>query len=244
MGSPIVRTLSRAEARAFYDKFGSRQDQQAFYEDAAVNAMVAHAAMAHAQFVVEFGCGTGRLALELLERHLPDGSRYLGTDISSTMVAIAGERLRPYASRASVMPTNGSPELPVQDASVDRVIATYVFDLLGEADRTQFLAESARVLSSDGLLCLVGITDGNSAMSRAVMAAWRGIFAFKPRLVGGCRPTRAIEYVRAGSWRIQYHEVLVSWGIASAPSAGHPDALLADAEKQVSEINELTKNGS
>jgi hypothetical protein len=148
------------------------------------------------------------------------------------------------------MPTDGSPELPVQDASVDRVIATYVFDLLGETDRTQFLAESARVLRSDGLLCLVGITDGNSAVSRAVMAAWRGIFALKPRLVGGCRPTRAIEYVRAGSWRIQYHEVLVSRGIASevviasAPSAGHPDALLADAEKQASEINELTKKRS
>lgn len=221
-----VRTLTHIEAKSYYDRFGRMQDTQAFYEDAAINAMVTNAAMAQAQFVVEFGCGTGRLAVELLERHLPVDARYVGTEVSSTMVAIAGERLRPYANRASVMPTDGSPALPVEDASVDRVIATYVFDLLGETDRTQFLAEAARVLRTEGLLCLVGITNGNNAISRAVMSAWRGIFNLNPRLVGGCRPTCAIGYLSAGSWDIRYHDVLVSWGvasevvIASAPSAG------------------------
>lgn len=210
-----VRTLTHFEAKAYYDKFGRMQDTQAFYEDAAIDAMVAHAAMTHAQFVVEFGCGTGRLALELLERHLSDTARYLGTEVSSTMVAIAGERLRPYVSRASVMPTDGAPVLPVEDASVDRLIATYVFDLLGEDDRIRFLAEAARVLMPGGLLCLAGITIGTNAISRAVMSAWQGIFKLNPRLVGGCRPTRAIEYLSTGPWTIRYHDVLVSWGVAS-----------------------------
>ena len=191
------------------------QDTQAFYEDAAINAMVANAAMAQAQRVVEFGCGTGRLALELLERHLPVSARYLGTDISSTMVAIAGARLRRYANRAIVMPTDGAPALPVADASADRIIATYVFDLLSEVDRIAFLAEAARVLLPEGLLCLVGITTGTSGISRAMMSAWRGIFRLNPRLVGGCRPTSAIEYLSTGSWTIRCHDVLVSWGIAS-----------------------------
>ena len=210
-----VRTLTHSEAKSYYDRFGRMQDTQAFYEDAAINAMVANAAMAQVQFVVEIGCGTGRLALELLKQHLPDTACYLGTEISSTMVAIAGERLRPYASRASVMPTDGSPVLPVEAASVDRVIATYVFDLLGEADRRRFIDEAARVLKAGGLLCLVGITGGKNAISRAVMSAWRGIFKLNPRLVGGCRPTRAIDYLSAGSWDIRYHDVLVSWGVAS-----------------------------
>jgi hypothetical protein len=39
MGRPTERTLTRAEARSFYDKFGSKQDEQAFYEDAALSAM-------------------------------------------------------------------------------------------------------------------------------------------------------------------------------------------------------------
>ncbi len=221
-----MRTLTHAEAKSFYDRFGRKQDRQAFYEEAALSAMVANAAMGQAKFVVEFGCGTGRLALELLQRHLPENARYLATDLSSTMLAIAAGRLRPYADRASVVPADGPPALPVGSASVDRVVSTYVFDLLPERDRTRFLAEAARVLDAGGLLCLAGITDGKTVMSRAVMAAWRWLFGLNPRCVGGCRPTRAIEYLSAESWRIRYHEVVVSWGIASevviasAPSVG------------------------
>jgi ubiquinone/menaquinone biosynthesis C-methylase UbiE len=223
-----VRTLTYVEAKSFYDKFGRKQDRQTFYEEAALRAMVANAAMTRARFVAEFGCGTGRLALELLQRQLPVGARYLGTDVSPTMVAIAAERLRPYADRASVVLSNGPPTLPVEDASVDRVISTYVFDLLPEADRKRFLAEVARALNAEGLLCLAGITDGKTAASRAVMSAWRWLFELNPRWVGGCRPTRAIEYLSAESWRIRYHDVIVSWGIASevvvasAPSSNTP----------------------
>ena len=38
-GGRDERTLGRAEARAFYDAFGSRQDRQAFYEDVALEGI-------------------------------------------------------------------------------------------------------------------------------------------------------------------------------------------------------------
>ncbi|MGD2139380.1 MAG: class I SAM-dependent methyltransferase [Burkholderiales bacterium] len=224
-----MRTLTHAEARSFYDKFGSKQDQQMFYEEAALSAMVSNAALEQAQSVVEFGCGTGRLALQLLQRHLPESARYLGTDLSSTMVAIATERLRPYTGRASAVVAAGAPALPVQDASVDRLISTYVFDLLSEAEREEFLIEATRVLGTDGLLCLAGITNGNTPVSRAVMAAWQWLFALNPRWVGGCRPTRASEYLSARAWQILYHETFVSWGIASEVVIASPRAMNAQA---------------
>jgi len=209
-----VRTLSHEEAKAFYDRFGTKQDQQAFYEETALRAMVANAALDQAHFVVEFGCGTGRLALELMQL-LPDNARYLGTDISATMVAIAAKRLAPYKARASVLVTNGSPTLPVEDSSVDRLISSYVVDLLADVERRQFLAEAARVLRPGGLLCLTGITDGTTAVSRVVMSGWQWLFRMNPRWVGGCRPTRACEYLQPESWKIEYRRVVVSWCIAS-----------------------------
>jgi hypothetical protein len=53
-----MKTLSHHEAKAFYDRFGARQDGQAFYEDGALQELVRHARFAHAREVVEFGCGT------------------------------------------------------------------------------------------------------------------------------------------------------------------------------------------
>jgi ubiquinone/menaquinone biosynthesis C-methylase UbiE len=213
-GGRIVRALAHEEAKAFYDKFGNKQDRQAFYEEAALRAMVAHAALDQAHFVVEFGCGTGRLALELMQL-LPDHARYLGTDLSATMVAIAAKRLAPYKARASAMLTNGSPTLPVEDCSVDRLISTYVFDLLADVERGLFLADAARALRPGGLLCLAGITDGTTPVSRAVMSGWRWLFALNPRWVGGCRPTRAREYLQPECWQVEHHGIVVSWGIAS-----------------------------
>jgi hypothetical protein len=58
--------LTHAEARTFYDRFGSRQDWQAFYEDAAVERLLVAGRFDLASTVVEFGSGTGRLAERLL----------------------------------------------------------------------------------------------------------------------------------------------------------------------------------
>jgi hypothetical protein len=60
--------LTRPQAQAFYDSFGSKQ---AFYEDAALDDLIAHAAFEQSASVFELASGTGRLAQCLLSRHLP-----------------------------------------------------------------------------------------------------------------------------------------------------------------------------
>ncbi|MGE5248130.1 MAG: class I SAM-dependent methyltransferase, partial [Verrucomicrobiota bacterium] len=81
-------TLSHEEARAFYDRFGAKQDWQRFYEDRAIADLIAHASFGKAGAVLEFGSGTGRLAETLLARHLPPTARYLALDVSGTMVSL------------------------------------------------------------------------------------------------------------------------------------------------------------
>ncbi len=56
------RMLSHEQARRCYDQVGARQDPQGGYEDVAIATMRAHAALSTAEAVIEFGCGTGKLA--------------------------------------------------------------------------------------------------------------------------------------------------------------------------------------
>ena len=210
-----ARTLTPEEAKAFYDRFGGKQDAQVFYEASALEHLVANSAFEQARSVFEFGCGTGRFALELLRHHLPPESIYRGTDISTTMVEIASARLAPFAARATVTPSSGRPALALADASVDRFVSTYVFDLLPAAVVRQVLAEARRVLRPDGLVCLTGITRGNTPFSRFVMGAWARVFAMNPSWVGGCRPTELAGLLLPSDWSIRFRRVVVAWGVAS-----------------------------
>lgn len=207
--------LSPAEARTFYDGFGSKQDAQGFYEDRALCDLAGHAGFDEARRVFELGCGTGRFAARLLAGVLPASATYLGCDLSATMTRLATQRLRPYAVRSWVAQCNGAAGFPVADGSVDRVVATYVLDLLSVAHIEACLHEARRVLRPAGRLCVVSLTNGTTWPSRLVAAAWRLIFRMRPALVGGCRPIELAPYVRAGGWMVDYRNVVVACGVPS-----------------------------
>ncbi len=206
--------LSHDQARAFYDRFGARQDWQRFYEDAAVEEMLRHMALDEARFVFEFGCGTGRLAEALMREHLPEHARYLGVDVSATMVALARTRLAPFADRATVRLTDGTPRLDLADGSVDRFLSTYVLDLLGEEDIRLVLAEAHRVLEPGGRLGLVSLTHGTTLASKLVVKGWTLLHRLNPALVGGCRPLTLETYV-GGGWDVRHRATVVRFGVPS-----------------------------
>ena len=208
-------TLTIAEAKKFYDRFGQKQDKQDFYEAPAIAALLAHGDFAHARSVFELGCGTGRLAQMLFLNYLPSTSIYRGVDVSSTMVALATDRLSAFSERAVVSIYSGDSDLPAQSQSVDRFLATYVLDLLPEEGIRRVLDEANRIVQPGGLLCLAGITPGTTVLSRVVMGLWSGLWSLVPSAVGGCRPIRVSEYLTPGQWRIQHHRVVAAYGIAS-----------------------------
>jgi len=207
------RTLSRAEARAFYDRLGARQDSQAFYEDAATRIVLRHTAFECARSVLEFGCGTGRFAATLIERYLAPDARYLGLDASTTMVRLAEKRLAPFGERAAVRLSDGSPELGVATGSVDRLVSNFVLDLLSNQDIATLLEEAYRVLAPGGLLALVSLTRPFTPGSRLVMSGWRLLFALRPSLVGGCRPIGLLERLPPPQWAVRHHERIARFGI-------------------------------
>ena len=208
-------TLSRSEAQAVYDRIGQGQDTQTFYEAPAIDALIAHAAFGEATALFEIGCGTGRVAERLLRAEAPPEARYVGVDLSPTMVGIARERLAPFDGRAAVIQTDGGFSFDRPDASQDRVLATYVLDLLAPTDIRALLAEAHRLLAPDGRLCLAGLTWGDEPLGRLVATGWDMVHTLRPRWVGGCRPLRADRYLDPDRWAVRHREVVRAWGIPS-----------------------------
>ena len=210
-----MRTLTLEEAKAYYDGFGAKQDNQSFYEGPAVKVMTDNSHFDQAASVFEFGCGTGRFAQELLTEHLSPDAKYYGVDISTTMIQLATERLKPFEPRALVTQTSAETATSLDGNSIDRFVSTYVFDLLPQELAQNMLSQAHRALQANGLLCLISITPGTTPISRFVMGTWQWIFSQKPSIVGGCRPTQLTELLPAIQWQIRFQSIVVAWGIAS-----------------------------
>jgi len=209
------RVLSPSAARDYYDRLGKKQDSQGFYENPALDDLIAHASFQAAHSVFEFGCGTGKFAARLLETHLPPSAIYLGCDVSPVMIGLAKCRLEAYAERARVALSDGSVEFPLPDHSVDRVVSNYVLDLLSEANIRRFFREARRTLAPGGKVCLASLTRGISLPARILSSLWTALFRLSPGIVGGCRPIHLDSFVDAQQWQMAHQRVLAPFGIPS-----------------------------
>jgi len=219
----MTRVLSHEQARAFYDAFGAKQDWQRFYEDPAVAILEHQGRFEEARAVVEFGCGTGRLAERLLRTRLPADATYLGLDVSPTMIRLGSAKLRPWADRARVQQTDGAPTLALPGGACDRLVSTYVVDLLSDDDIRQLLAEARRVLRPGGRLCLASLTFGQGALARGICRLWTTIHRLRPQLVGGCRPLALRGYL-GSPWTVLHAETVCTLGLCTEVLVATPAA--------------------
>ncbi|HEV2319777.1 MAG TPA: class I SAM-dependent methyltransferase [Verrucomicrobiae bacterium] len=225
-----ARVLTVMEARAFYDRFGRKQDTQGFYEDPALNDLVARANLSEARNVFEFGCGTGKLAARILAERLPSTSSYLGCDLSPVMVRLSEKRLGIHGPRAKAILTDGAVHFPLSDHSADCVLSTYVLELLSDQDIRHFFDEAFRVLRPGGKLCLASLTEGTTIPSRFVSRLWRLAFHIRPSWVGGCRPIRLEPYLAPARWEVAYRKVLAPFGVPSEVLVLNPVKPLSQME--------------
>jgi len=115
--------------------------------------------------------------------------------------------------------TEGEFEFTNYGDCFDRIVTTYVLDLLGAEDIGECLAGAHIALSAaageKGLFCHVGLTTGAGPISRSVSGLWRLVHRVRPLLVGGCRPLSLAELMPTESWRIVHRMAVISAGIPS-----------------------------
>ncbi len=209
------RRLSHADVETFYDAFGARQDGAGYYEDVTLAELTRFANFEAATSIVEFGCGTGRFAEEML--HL-NNALYWGCDISSTMIDLSQKKLSHFGERVTLMKSSGEVTLPLQDESCDRFVSNYVLDILSADEIESVLREARRVLKPNGLLCLTGLTHGKGLFSKAWTAFWNLRFDLNSKWVGGCRPVALTEFL--DGWESIHHNVVTVGGISSEVVVG------------------------
>ncbi len=209
------RGFSPEDAKQFYDRFGKKQDWQAFYENSAINNLIAYADFEHATAVFELGFGTGRLAERLLSRNLPQEATYVGVDISKTMAELAEARLRRWLERAKIKIQDGTAGIDYPDCSFDRFVSIYVLDLMSFENIRRVLSEAHRILAPGGRICLASLTGGTTVWCRFITRVWEFAYRKNPRSVGGCRPIELLEYLDPQLWRINHRNVICAYGVSS-----------------------------
>lgn len=233
--------LAPEEVRRFYDRFGARQDRQAWYEDPPVNAMLAAVDWSRVESVFELGCGTGRLAEELLERRLGPEARYFGVDLSGTMVELARERLLRFGERARVAQGDGlemlgartgssagveaalkraqeaerAGEKNAAPATFDLFISAYVLDILSNAEIKFLLKAVHRRLPVGGQFAAASLGTGTGLPSRIVARLWKAAWNVNPKWVGGCRPLALSDFFRAQDWASEVERIMSVRGMPS-----------------------------
>lgn len=175
-------------------------------------AVARAAAIRPGQRVLDVGCGTGSLLLEVVRRH-PDVEAF-GLDPDPKALARARRKAR--RARVAIRWDQGyAQRLPYPDDSFDVVLSTLMFHHLDAEDQDAVLVETLRVLRPGGALLLADL-DERGHRGLAHRAARRG------RLAGAIAediPRRMREagfdsVVEIGRWQRLFGEITCWRGIA------------------------------
>lgn len=198
----IKQTISRAKARRFYDRLGTRIDRAERQEARAKALALALLGLAAGQHVLHVGVGAGHEQAAMQAAVAP-GGLVVGCDLSRGMLELTRRRGGTPLCQAD------AGALPLAAQCVDRLFSAYVLDLLPSGDLPGVLAEFRRVLRPGGRLGLVSLTEGIDPASRAFIALWKLRYRIAPASLGGCRPLHLASLVVQAGFTIEHRQVIV-----------------------------------
>jgi ubiquinone/menaquinone biosynthesis C-methylase UbiE len=142
--------------------------------------LVRRARLGGAKEVLDFGCGTGTLAILVKQSH--PHAMVFGLDVDKAVLAAARRKAAAGGFRVHLDSYDGD-GFPYADGSFDRVLSSFVFHHLENGRKKAALREIRRVLRPEGEFYLVDFDRSKNPLLRLVFSA--------VRLLDGRRQTRA-----------------------------------------------------
>jgi ubiquinone/menaquinone biosynthesis C-methylase UbiE len=137
---------------------------------------------------VEVGAGTAWAFARVVE---DSGiANAYAVDVASGMLEVARDVLTERAVVAPSLVAGDGRRLPFPDASIDCLLNSYTFEVMGEADIRLMLVETMRVLRPTGRAVIANLTDATNGGTEdeAMIADWKARYEADPEFFGGARP--------------------------------------------------------
>ncbi len=193
----VQRVLqSKEETRSYYNKIAKVYDLLSERSEGPMRQIgLAKLAPQQGEKILEIGCGTGHMLVELARAVGPSG-KVSGIDISDQMVQLSQQVLHEagLSDRTEVV-CGDAEHLPCEAASLDAVTMSFTLESFDTPAIPVVLAECFRVLRPGGRIVIVGISKlGKHGL---VYRAYEWTHRHFPNLMD-CRPIyvgRALEAV-------------------------------------------------
>lgn len=141
---PFVPALGAGWLTPFYDAAARLLGERAIKK-----RLIEQARIEPGQTVLDLGCGTGTLALMVKEMH--PNARVAGVDIDPRILEIARRKICTAGAEIELVQASAT-EIPLPEASFDRVLSTLVLHHLTTPQKRQALAGARRLLRTRGEL--------------------------------------------------------------------------------------------
>ena len=160
--------------------------------------------------VLDIGCGTGTLTVEIARLLASRGGRVSGVDAAPKMIRVALHKARGLAN--AYFDVAAAEALPFFDASFDYVLSTFFFHHIDFDLKVRALDEAFRVLRPGGLCIIVDVDVPTNFFGK--ICAWAGYHLFqqeeiRENIEGKLRS--AMECSRFGAFeKVSHHQGYIS----------------------------------